>query len=108
MNSYRVTKTEEILLGRPSFHVTKMTTNGRISVPLSIREKTGWREGEILELEVIDSDTVVLFKKKSREERMRAVLEKGAAFAERHNIRTEDISEVCNRVRKDLYSELYG
>ena len=95
-------------MGRPSFHVTKMTTNGRVSIPLCIREKTGWSEGEILEFEVIDSDTVVLFKKKSREERMKAVLEKGASFSERHNIRTDDISEVCNKVRKDLYSELYG
>lgn len=95
-------------MGRPSFHMTKMTTNGRISVPLCIREKTGWTEGEILEFEVIDGDTVVLFKRKKREERMKEALEKGAAFGEKHNIRTDDISEVCNKVRKDLYSELYG
>jgi AbrB family looped-hinge helix DNA binding protein len=95
-------------MGRPSFHITKMTTNGRISVPLCIREKTGWEEGEILEFEVIDPDTVVVFKRKNREERMKTVLEKGANFSERHKISTDDISEVCSKVRKDLYSELYG
>ena len=95
-------------MGRPSFQVTKMTTNGRISVPLCIREKTGWSDGAVLEFEVIDKDTVVIFRKKGREERLQEALQKGVSLKETHGITSDKISEMCDRVRKDLYSEIYG
>ena len=85
--------------------ITKVTRGNQVTIPKSIREKTGLRIGDVIEIMVDETGGITARK---LEPVKTAALVEGGDFGRKHGITERDIIKISKIARRVVFKEEYG